>query len=107
MEINLQNILQQANKMQQEMEKVQEEMRKKTVSAESGGGMVRVTLNGEYKILELKLSREIDMTSDLEMLEDLIVAAINKAVKEVDTTIKSNFQNIAGGLPKIPGLFNF
>jgi DNA-binding YbaB/EbfC family protein len=107
MEFNIQNLLEQATKMQHDMEKIQDELKKKIVDAESGGGMVNVKMNGEYKLLELKISKEIVNSSDIEMLEDLIIAAVNKASKEIETVVKSNFQNMAGGLPKIPGLFNF
>lgn len=107
MDFNIQNILQQANKMQQDMEKMNEELRKKIITTEAGGGMVNVKMNGEYKLLELKIAKEVVNPDDTEMLEDLILAAINKATKEIETTLKSNFQSVAGSLPKIPGLFNF
>ncbi len=105
MDLSLQNILQQASKLQSEMEKMKDEVKRKVVTAESGGGMINVKMNGEYKLLELKISKELINTEEIEMLEDLIVAAINKATKDVEQTIQSQLQNMAGGFPKIPGLF--
>lgn len=97
---NLNKILKEAQKMQ---EKIQEEIKKLEVESASGGGMVTVKMNGEKKVLSLKIDPSIVTTDDKEMLEDLIVAAINEASNRVDEAIESK----VGGLTKGLGLPGF
>ncbi len=104
MKMNMQNIMQQAQKMQEEMEKVKKEAEQKTVEAEAGGGMVKVKMNGANQIVEIKISEDIVDPEDIEMLEDLVVAAINKAQQDASAMMEEEMQKITGNLPNIPGL---
>lgn len=104
MKFNMQSILQQAQKMQEEMEKVKEEVNRKTVSTEAGGGMVTVTMSGNNELKQIKISKEVVNPDDIEMLEDLIVAAINKANKAASEMVQQEMGRLGGMLPNIPGL---
>ena len=104
MKFNMQAMLEQAQKMQQEMEKIKDETNKKTVSAESGGGMVTVTMTGANEIKKIKISKEVVNPDDIEMLEDLIVAAVNKASQYASEMVQSEMGKLGGMLPNIPGL---
>ena len=100
----LSGMLQQAQKMQQEMAKIQEEAAKKTTEASSGGGMVTAVVNGKQQLLSLKIEEDVVDPSDIEMLQDLIVAAINEAMKKSQEMVAADMGKLAGGL-NIPGLF--
>ncbi|MFH1052434.1 MAG: YbaB/EbfC family nucleoid-associated protein [bacterium] len=104
MKFNMQSMLEQAKKMQEEMEKVKEEVNRKSVTAESGGGMVSVTMSGNNEIKQIKISKEVVNPDDIEMLEDLIVAAINKANKAAGEMVQQELGRVGGMLPNIPGL---
>lgn len=104
MKFNMQSILEQAQKMQEEMEKVKEDVNQKTVTAESGGGMVVVTMSGNNEVKKIKISKEIVNPDDIEMLEDLIVAAVNKASKAASDMVQQEMGRLGGLLPNIPGL---
>lgn len=80
---NLSKMMKNAQKMQKEMEKMQKEAKEKTYSAQSGGGMVKATVNGKYEIISLEIEKEIVDEEDVEMLQDLIIAAVNEALKKV------------------------
>jgi hypothetical protein len=97
-------MMQQAQKVQQEIERVKEEIKTKTVSEESGGGMVSVTMNGANEITKMKISKEIVDSEDVEMLEDLVVAAVNKASKAAQEMSEEEMNKVTGMLPNIPGL---
>lgn len=99
------NMMRQAKKMQQEMGKIQEESRKKTVEASAGGGMVTVTANGAIEIIAIKIDREVVNPDDIEMLQDLIVAAINEALRQAQKIVSDEMGKITGGL-NLPGLGN-
>ena len=90
--------------MQQEMEKIKEEVNKKTVNAEAGGGMVTVTMTGANELKEIKISKEIVDPNDIEMLEDLVVAAVNKATKAAADMVQEEMGKLGGMMPNIPGL---
>ena len=99
-------------RMQKEMEKLQEDLEGMTVEGSAGGGMVTVTANGKQKVLSVKIDAEVVDPEDVEMLEDLITAAMNQALDKSREMAQEAMQNIAGGmlgnLPgglKIPGLF--
>ena len=100
---NVSNVIKQAQKMQEEMEKVQEEMESKTVEATSGGGAVTVTANGKKEILTLKISPDA-VDDDVETLEDLIMVAVNDAIKKADDMMAEGMSAVTGGI-NIPGLF--
>lgn len=100
----MQSLLEQAQKMQQELEKVKSEVAKKTVVGESGGGMVVVTMNGANRVLSIKIAKEIVNPEDIEMLEDLVVAAVNKAAEKAGDMVSGEMNRMGGMLPNIPGL---
>lgn len=93
-------IMKQAQKMQ---ERLQQQMENVKVEGSAGGGMVTVTMNGSRKVLGVKISPEVFSSGDVEMLEDLILAAVNVASQKVDEAMKEQLGGLAGGLG-IPGL---
>lgn len=97
-------LMKQAQKMQQQIAKIQEEAASKTVEASSGGGMVTVVANGRQQILSIRISPEVVDPQDVEMLQDLVVAAVNEALKKAQELVAEEMSRITGGLP-IPGLF--
>lgn len=99
------DMMRQAKKMQQEMGKIQEESRKKIVEASAGGGMVTVTANGAMEIITIKIDREVVNPDDIEMLQDLIVAATNEALRQAQKMVGDEMGKITGGL-NLPGLGN-
>ncbi|MGE5316170.1 MAG: YbaB/EbfC family nucleoid-associated protein [Acidobacteriota bacterium] len=102
---NMQGMLKQIQEMQARITRVQEELEQKTVTSESGGGMVKVTANGKQKILQIKIERDVINPDDADMLEDLIVAAVNKALAEAAALSQSEMAKATSGmLPNIPGL---
>jgi len=101
---NFKEILKQAKKMQSEMVKIQEELEEKTVEASSGGGMVTVVANGRKNIVSIKIEPEIVASNDIEMLQDLIVSAVNAALSKVDELTMSEVSKVTGGL-NLQGLF--
>ncbi|MGA3084250.1 MAG: YbaB/EbfC family nucleoid-associated protein [Thermodesulfobacteriota bacterium] len=101
---NLGNIMNQAKMMQDRLAKIQEEMGNKTVEASSGGGMVTVTANGRQEVLSVKIEPEVVNPDDVEMLQDLIQAAVNDALRKAQELVAQEMSKVTGGL-KIPGLF--
>ncbi len=101
---NISNVVKQAQKMQEEMEKVQSELEDKTVEATAGGGMVTVVANGKKEILSLKINPEAVDPEDVETLEDLVTVAVNDAIKQADEMMAEGMSAVTGGL-SIPGLF--
>lgn len=97
-------MMQQVQKMQQEMEKIKEESKNKVITAESGGGMVKVTMNGIQELIHIEISKEVVNPDDVEMLEDLVVAAVNKAIKDSGNMVQQDMGKLGGMLPNIPGL---
>ena len=97
------NLMKQAQKMQQQMVKVQEELAGKTVEASAGGGMIRVTANGKQEIVSILIEPEVVDPEDVEMLQDLISAAVNEALKRSQEMASSEMSKITGGM-SIPGL---
>lgn len=108
MNLNMQGMLKQIQKMQADMAKVQAELENKTVTEESGGGMVKVIANGKKEIISINIDEEIAKSGDKEMLEDLIVAAVNKALQSAGKMAEEEMASITKGmLPpgfNIPGL---
>jgi len=96
--MNMKNLLQQAQQMQERMQKDLAEME---VSASVGGDLVIATMNGHKRVLSIKINTELIDPKDIEMLEDLIVAAVNQAGSRVDERIQSSFGSHAASLPKI------
>jgi DNA-binding YbaB/EbfC family protein len=89
--------------LQQAQERIQEEINALVVEATSGGGMVRVEMDGQKQVRSLKIDPEVVSKDDVEMLQDLVVAAINEANRKVDEAVKEKIGGLTGGL-KIPGL---
>ncbi len=104
MKMNMQDMLQQAQKVQQEMERIKEEVAQKTVTSEAGGGMVKVTMTGANEVKSIKIDPEAVDPNDVEMLEDIIAAAVNKAAKDAQDMANEEMQKVSGMLPNIPGL---
>lgn len=101
---NLGNIMNQAKMMQNRLAQIQEEMAQKTVEASSGGGMVSVVANGRQEILSVKIEPEVVNPEDVEMLQDLVQAAVNDALRKAQEMVSQEMAKVTGGL-KIPGLF--
>jgi DNA-binding YbaB/EbfC family protein len=102
--MNQQAMLKQAQKMQQDMLRMQEEMENKTYSATAGGGMVTASVNGKHQVMSLEINPEAVDPDDVEMLQDMIIAAINEAVRAADTDSANNMSRLTGGL-NLGGLF--
>ena len=99
--MNIQNMMKQAQQMQERMQKQMEEMR---IEATAGGGMVTVVINGSKQVHSLKIDPEAVSKEDVEMLQDLILAALNDAYRKADEAMSKQMQGMMGGM-KIPGLF--
>ena len=100
---NMNTMMKQAQKLQKKMLKTQEELAKKTVEASAGGGMVKVVANGGQKIESIVLEKEVVDPEDIEMLQDLIQAAVNDALNKSQEMISSEMGKLTGGF-NIPGL---
>ena len=100
---NMNGMMKQAQKLQKKMLKTQEELATKTVEASAGGGMVKVIANGGQKIESIVLEREVVDPEDIEMLQDLVMAAVNDALKKSQEMVSAEMGKLTGGL-NIPGL---
>lgn len=102
---NMMGMMKQIQKMQEKMAEVQQELEGKTVVGEAGGGMVKVTVNGRQQLVKVAIEKEVIDPADPEMLEDLIVAATNKALEEAAKMAQEEMAKVTSGLlPNIPGL---
>jgi len=99
----MQGMMKQIQKMQAEMEKVQNELGNKSVTEESGGGMVKATVNGKKEVISLEIDEEIINGGDKEMLEDLVVAAVNKALESAGAMAEEDLGSVTKGMIP-PGL---
>ncbi|KYG68786.1 YbaB/EbfC family nucleoid-associated protein [Bdellovibrio bacteriovorus] len=97
-------LMKQANQMQMKMKKAQEELAKKEYEATSGGGAVKVKVNGDHMITALTIDAEVLKAGDVEMLQDMILSATNEAIKTAKDTSSKEMEKITGGL-NIPGMF--
>ena len=102
---NMNNIMKQAQKMQRQMEEMQKELETKTVEATAGGEAVKVVVNGRKEIIEVELKPEVVDPDDIEMLQDLITAAVNEGLRKADEMVNSQMSSITGGLNLPGGLF--
>ena len=98
------NMVKQAQKMQQEMLKMQQEMETKEYEATSGGGMVTAAVNGKHELLRLTIKPDAVDPDDVEMLQDMVIAAVNEAMRAADTDASNNMSKLTGGL-NLGGLF--
>ena len=97
-------MMKQAQKMQQEILRMQEEQEKKTFTAKSGGGMVTASVNGKHELVELTIDPEAVDPDDVEMLQDMVIAAVNEAMRTADAEAANNMSRLTGGL-NLGGLF--
>lgn len=97
-------MMKQVQKMQKEMLKAQEELKQKTVEGTAGGGMVTVVATGDKRIVEVNIKEEVVDPDDIEMLQDLVLAATNEALKKVDELVEQDLGKFTKGM-NIPGLF--
>lgn len=100
---NLGNIMKQAKKMQERMGKLQQELETRTIEAQAGGGMVKVVVNGKFEIVSLQIEKDVVNPDDIEMLQDLVVAAVNEGIRKSQEMASEEMAKITGGL-KIPGM---
>jgi hypothetical protein len=97
------NFLKQAQELQEKIKKIQEDLVNKQASGSSGGDMVKATVNGKHELVDITIAKEVVNPEDIEMLEDLIVAAVTDAMHKIDEVIKSEMAKVTGGM-NIPGL---
>lgn len=103
MKAGLGNMLKQAQKMQEDLQKAQEQLAREELTGESGGGMVRVTMTGRHEVKRVEIDPAL-LEDDKEMLEDLVAAAINDAVARVTEKAQQNMSELTAGMPIPPGL---
>jgi DNA-binding YbaB/EbfC family protein len=104
MNMDMNNIMKQAQQMQEKMSQVQNELAGKTVTASVGGGMVSVTINGKNELLSVQIDKEVINPEEQTMLQDLIVSAVNEGIKKAQDLAQSEMRKITGGM-NIPGIF--
>ena len=103
--VNMSKIMKQAKKLQEQMGKLQEDLGNQTVEASTGGGMVKVVANGKRELVSLEISPEVVDPDDIEMLQDLTLAAVNEALRKAEELATSEMGKIAGGMNlNIPGI---
>lgn len=101
---NMGNMMKQMQKMQKDMAKAQEQLKDETVEATAGGGMVKVIASGEKRILDIQINEEAVDPDDVEMLEDLVLAATNEALSKVDDVVNEKMGKFTKGM-NLPGMF--
>ena len=97
-------MIRQAQKMQQDMIRMQEELENKTYTATTGGGMVSATVNGKHEVLDLKINPDAVDPDDVEMLQDMVIGAVNEAMRAADTDSANSMSKLTGGL-NLGGMF--
>ncbi len=104
---NMQNMMKQMQKMQKEMEKVQEGLKDKSIASTSGGGAVTVEFTGDLRCVKMEIKPDVIDPEDVEMLQDLIVAAVNEGIKNAQNMASDEMGKVTGNLkvPGMPGLF--
>lgn len=101
---NMGNLIKQAQKFQQQMESMQKDLETKEFSASAGGGAVKVVTNGKKQVMEISIKPEVVDPDDVEMLEDLILLAVNEALKKAEDETADEMKKLTGGM-NIPGMF--
>lgn len=104
MKFDIQSIMQQAQKMQEEVERIKKGLENITLKSEAGGGMVIVEITASGKLLQINIAPELIKAGDISMMEDLIVAAVNKAQEEASRVAADQMNKVRGMLPNIPGM---
>lgn len=102
--MDMSDIMKKAQQMQQKLSQVQNELSDKTVTASVGGGMVSVTVNGRNELISIQIDREVINPEDREMLQDLIVSAVNEGIKKAQDMAQAEMRKLTGGI-NIPGIF--
>ncbi len=102
---NMAGMMKKMQKLQGEMAKMQEELKTRTVEVSAGGGAIKVIINGDKQIQSLKIEPSAVDPADIEMLEDLVAAAVNEAIKKVDDMMAKEMGKLTGGLNLPPGMF--
>lgn len=101
---NMNNMMKQVQKMQRDMQEAQEKIESEAFEATAGGGAIKVTVNGKKEVLSIELKPEVVDPDDIEMLQDLIIVAVNEALKTAEDTMSKSLSKFTGGM-NIPGLF--
>ncbi|MCF7821140.1 MAG: YbaB/EbfC family nucleoid-associated protein [Mariprofundaceae bacterium] len=101
--MNIGKMMQQAKKMQEDMQKMQAEMAETEVTGESGGGMVKVTMTGAHQVRRIEIDQSLWDEQDKDLVEDLVAAAVNMAIQIVDEKVKERQQGMMAGMPLPPG----
>ncbi len=104
---NMNNLMKQAQKMQRQMEETTKELEEKEITASAGGGAVEVTVSGKKEVIKIKLKEEVVDPEDIEMLEDLIIAATNEALRKMEEVSQTEMSKVTGGLGGMGGGFPF
>lgn len=102
---DLNALMQQAQRLQTDVARIQEELAKATCEGTSGGGLVTATVNGQFEVVRVKIDKAVVDPNDIGMLEDLVTAAVNAAAVKVREMTKTRMSSVMGGMPGIPGLF--
>ena len=102
---DLNALMKQAQKLQGDVAKVQEELAQMHCDGAAGGGMVTATVNGQFEVIRIKIDKSVVDPSDVGMLEDLVTAAVNAAATKVRETSKEKMASVMGGMPGLPGMF--
>jgi len=102
--MNMNQMMKQAQKMQKQMAEMQEELANRSLEVSSGGGAVKITINGEKQITHLVIAPEVVDPDDVEMLQDLLMTAVNEAIRQIDEAANAQMSKITGGM-SLPGLF--
>lgn len=105
MPANMNNLLKQAQKMQKQMEEAQSSLEEETATATAGGGAVEVTVSGKKEVVSIKIDKDAVDPEDVEMLEDMIMAAVNEALRKMDEISQERMSKITGGIGGVGGLF--
>jgi len=103
--MNMNNLMKQAKQVQKQMEELQAGLEDKTLEVTAGGGAVRVVINGKKQIKELEISRDVVDPEDVEMLQDLVIGAVNEAIRQMEEKVNGEMSRLTGGMGLPGGLF--